>query len=110
MRWAKRRRENAERRLLLHQLYAPPQGAKSPDSHVLEGEILAGVARALLQVKEQHRRVLVLRIVHGLTNAEIAERENIPPATVGTWLRRGRQELQRALGPMLSELDRGGRR
>ena len=76
---------------------------------MLEGEILAGVAKALLQVKPQHRRVLVLRIVHGFSNTEIAESENIPAATVGTWLRRGREELQRALGPLLRELDRGGR-
>lgn len=94
---ARRRRNDAERRLLLHQLYAPPHRPNSPESQVLEGEILAGVAKALLQVKPQHRRVLVLRIVHGLGNTEIAEREQIPAGTVGTWLRRGRQELQRAL-------------
>ncbi len=103
----KRRRNNAERQLLLHQLSAPPQLPQSPDSQVLEGEILAGVAKALLQVKPQYRRVLVLRIVHGLTNTEIAESENVPVATVGTWLRRGRSELQHALRPMLRELDRG---
>jgi len=42
-----------------------------------------------------------------LTNTEIAESENVPVATVGTWLRRGRSELQHALRPMLRELDRG---
>jgi len=48
--------------------------------------------------------VLVLRIVWGLTNAEIAEREGIPLATVGTWLRRGRADLHRALRPLLREM------
>ncbi len=78
---------------------------RGPEAQVLEGEVMAGVARALLQVKPQHRRALVLRIVWGLTNTEIAEREGVPLATVGTWLRRGRQELRRALGPLARELD-----
>jgi DNA-directed RNA polymerase specialized sigma24 family protein len=55
----------------------------------------------------------VLRIIHGLTNREIAELEGLPAATVGTWLRRGRDELQRNLRPVLREFGRdvrwGGR-
>jgi RNA polymerase sigma-70 factor (ECF subfamily) len=105
---AKRRREAAERNLLERQLLYGTQASASPESKVLEGEILACVARALLQVRPQHRRVLILRIVHGMTNREIADLEGLPPATVGTWLRRGRQELQRSLRPLLGELG-GGR-
>jgi DNA-directed RNA polymerase specialized sigma24 family protein len=67
---------------------------------------MGAVAQALLDVKPQHRRVLVLRIVWGLSNTEIAEREGVPMATVGTWLRRGREELRRALGPMAQDLAR----
>ena len=78
--------------------------ATGPDSQVLEGEVLAAVAKALLRVKPQHRRVLVLRINHGLSNTEIAEREGIPLATVGTWLRRGREELREMLQPLLREM------
>ena len=82
-----------------------------PEGRVFEGEVMAAVARALLDVKPRHRRVLVLRIVWGLSNTEIAEREGVPLATVGTWLRRGREELRRALGPTARELadrvDRG---
>ena len=66
--------------------------------------MLAAVAKALLRVRPQHRRVLVLRIKHGLSNTEIAEREGIPLATVGTWLRRGRQELREMLQPLLREM------
>ena len=58
-------------------------------------------------MKPQHRRVLMLRIVHGMTNTEIAELEELPAATVGTWLRRGREELQRNLRPLLREFGRG---
>lgn len=84
--------------------FAAP-AAPSAESRVLEGEILSGVARALLNVKPQHRRVLVMRIVWGLSNVEIARRESVPVATVGTWLRRGRAELAREMGPMLAELE-----
>lgn len=77
---------------------------EGPEARVLEGELLAGVARALLRVRPQHRRVLVLRIHSGLTPAEIAEQEGLPPATVRTWLRRGREELRQALGPLLREM------
>jgi RNA polymerase sigma-70 factor (ECF subfamily) len=79
------------------------------EARVLEGEVMAAVARGLLQVKPRHRRVLVLRIVWGLSNTEIAEREDVPLATVGTWLRRGREELRRALGPTLKDLTPGER-
>ena len=54
---------------------------------------------------ERVTRALVLRIVWGLSNTEIAEREAVPLATVGTWLRRGREELRAALGPLLRDLD-----
>jgi RNA polymerase sigma-70 factor (ECF subfamily) len=81
-----------------------PERTSDPDSRVFEAEVAATVAKALLRVKPQHRRVLVLRINHGLSNTEIAEREGIPLATVGTWLRRGREELREMLQPLLREM------
>ena len=78
--------------------------ASGPDAKVLEAEVLAAVAKALLRVRPQHRRVLVLRIKHGLSNTEIAEREGIPVATANTWMRRGREELRELLGPLLREM------
>ena len=106
---SKRRRAAAESRLLAQHQTTPPHAHHSPEAQVLEGEMLAQVAQALLHVKPQHRRVLTLRILHGLTNTEIADREGLPLPTVGTWLRRGREELQRALRPMLDELRRAPR-
>ncbi|MCZ6783165.1 MAG: sigma-70 family RNA polymerase sigma factor, partial [Proteobacteria bacterium] len=103
---AKRRREAAEKQLLEQELLSPTSSSRSPESTVLEGEILAAVARALLYVKPQHRRVVVLRVMHGLTNTEIAELEKLPLATVGTWLRRGREELRRGLRPLLRDMGR----
>jgi RNA polymerase sigma-70 factor (ECF subfamily) len=104
---SRRRRDGLEREVLAQALAAGEPGS-GPDARVLEGEILAAVAKALLRVRAQHRRILVLRIVHGLSNVEIAERDSIPPATVATWLRRGRQELREALRPLLRDLGRDG--
>jgi RNA polymerase sigma-70 factor (ECF subfamily) len=101
---SRRRRELAASELQAHALGDRGGGPPSPESRVLESEILSAVASALLAVKPQHRRVLVLRIVWGLGNSEIAEREEVPLATVGTWLRRGREELRRQLGPLIHEL------
>jgi RNA polymerase sigma-70 factor (ECF subfamily) len=103
---ARRRRGDAHQRVLAETLLAEARRTPSPETQVLEGELLAAVARALLEVKPRHRRVLVLRVQHGLSNTEIAEQEGVPLATVGTWLRRGRQELVKALRPLLREIDR----
>jgi len=104
---SRRRRETAERQILDQRIFVSSRAQlASPEANVLEGEILAGVARALLHVRPQHRRVLTLRILHGLTNSEIAAREGLPLATVGTWLRRGREELRRGMAPLLRDMDR----
>jgi len=106
---SRRRQERFEAVALGRAAVAAPEAeASNPEAQVLEGEVLAAVAQALLRVKPQHRRVLVLRIVWGLTNTEIAKREGIPMATVGTWLRRGREELREALRPVMRDLGRSG--
>jgi RNA polymerase sigma-70 factor (ECF subfamily) len=102
---ARRRRDLLSQDLAHDPVLAPRRFEGDPESLVLEGEILACVARALLRVRPRHRRVLVLRVKHGLSNVEIARQEGIPPATVATWLRRGREELRAALGPTLRDLD-----
>jgi RNA polymerase sigma-70 factor (ECF subfamily) len=105
----RRRREGAQTELLARESFAPRAAAEGsdPEARVLEGEILSAVAAALLDVRPQHRRALVLRIVWGLSNSEIAAHEGVPLPTVGTWLRRGREELRGRLGPLLRDLDRG---
>ncbi len=106
---SRRRRQNVEEKLRAHALtdVHPESQTGDPEAKVLEGEMMAAIAQALLRVKAQHRQALVLRIVWGLSNTEIAEREGVPLATVGTWLRRGREELQRELRPLLAEFQRG---
>ncbi len=106
---SRRRRAALEQEGLLRLREAQRESAsRGADAKVLEGEVLAAVAGALLHVKPRHRKVLVQRIVWGLSNSEIAEREGVPPATVGTWVRRGREELRRALGPLVRDLEREG--
>jgi RNA polymerase sigma-70 factor (ECF subfamily) len=102
---ARRRREAADAEAMGRALSL--ERGVDPEARVLEGEILGAVSKALLSVKPQHRRALSMRIVWDLSNTEIAEREGVPLATVGTWLRRGREELRQALGPMLRDLERG---
>lgn len=106
---ARKRRDAAHRRVLRESALGLQARGDGPEAQVLEGELLSLVAKALLQVKPQHRRALVLRIIWGLSNSEIAEREEIPAATVGTWLRRGREDLRRALGPLVRDLERSRR-
>ena len=101
---SRKRGDRLREEVRAHALAPGAPVGSDPVAQVLEAEVLAAVAKALLRVKPQHRRVLVLRIKHGLSNREIAERESIPVATVGTWLRRGREELRGLLGPLLREL------
>ena len=101
---SRRRSDRLQGEVMAQALVLDAPTANQPDSKVLEAEVLAAVAKALLHVRPQHRRVLVLRIKHGLSNTEIAEREGIPLATVGTWLRRGREELRGMLQPLLREM------
>jgi RNA polymerase sigma-70 factor (ECF subfamily) len=105
---SRKRRAGLEREVLSQSelVQTAERRQAGPESQVFQGEILAAVAKALLQVKPQHRRVLIMRINHGMTNTEIAEREGLPPATVGTWLRRGREELRLVLEPLLRDVGR----
>jgi RNA polymerase sigma-70 factor (ECF subfamily) len=104
----RRRRRRLESEVLSQHLMldAAPAPASNPEAQILEGEILAAVAKALLEVKPRHRQALVLRIHHGLTNTEIAGQLDVPLATIGTWLRRGREELRASLAPLLRDMEK----
>ena len=101
---SRKRSNGLQREVMAQALVMGAPTASDPHSQVFEAEVLAAVAKALLRIKPQHRRVLVLRISHGLSNTEIAESEGIPLATVGTWLRRGREELRETLRPLLRDM------
>jgi len=102
----RRRRRGLESEVLSQQLMLDATPASNPEAQILEGEILAAVAKGLLEVKPRHRQALLLRIHHGLTNTEIAAELDAPLATVGTWLRRGREELRASLAPLLRDMEK----
>lgn len=68
-----------------------------PEEHAERSEFAAELERRLRQLPENYRQVLTLRWVHGLGPLEIAHSLGIPPDTVKTRLRRGREILRRAL-------------
>jgi RNA polymerase sigma-70 factor (ECF subfamily) len=57
------------------------------------------VTAALRKLSEQHRRVLVLHEMVGMTIREIAAETGVAEGTVKSRLSRGREQLGVALGP-----------
>lgn len=85
------------RRLLkAFSLELPPEGP-CPARAVEQRDELARVWRCLLKIKPQKRMVYVMFVVEELPGDEIAERLEIPVATVWSRLRTARRELARHL-------------
>jgi len=74
-----------------------PPGPASPD-HADSAVTSIDVQRALLQVPQEFRAVLVLHDVHDLAYEDIAETLGIPVGTVKSRLHRGRVALAELLG------------
>lgn len=106
LRSRKRRAELESVHLPQSALADAAQEAADSEQRILEGEMLAAVAKALLRVRPRYREVLTMRVVWNLSNVEIARRQGVPLATVSTRLRRGREELRRHLAPLLRDLGR----
>lgn len=68
-----------------------------PDHSVLTGETVAQVQKALMEIDEERRHVIVLRDLQGLDYAEIASLLDIPIGTVRSRLHRARIELREAM-------------
>ena len=60
-------------------------------------EFAEAFARRLRGLPENYRQVLTLRLVHGLGPIEIAHSLGLPPDTIKTRLRRGREILRQSL-------------
>jgi RNA polymerase sigma-70 factor, ECF subfamily len=81
----------------------------SPD-HAAQTELSIDVRRALLQVPEDYRLVMILHDVQDLPYEEVAAIVGIPVGTVKSRLHRGRVALARAMGlPGLRERPDGPR-
>ena len=68
-----------------------------PSDRLASIEAIERIGAALEQLPDSYRRVLVLRLVHGLTPIEIAHSLGEPPGTVRMRQKRGLERLRAAL-------------
>lgn len=75
--------------------YAGPasSAAGSPEAQAEREALGRALEQALGRIRPAHREAIVLRYQQDLTVEEIAEILAVPPATVKTFLHRGRKEL-----------------
>lgn len=71
-------------------------GRRSTDAAWVQPEDL-GVHEALTQLRPEHRAALLMNVVDGYTQAEIAVMLEVAPGTVASWLARSKAQLRRAL-------------
>lgn len=75
--------------------YSPQ--SPSPQKAALRGELGAKLQEALAKLGENHRAILVLREIDGLSYEELAQVLKIPKGTVMSRLFHARQKMQQAL-------------
>jgi RNA polymerase sigma-70 factor (ECF subfamily) len=79
------------------------QGSANPQKAMLRGELGVRLEEALSQLGENHRAILLLREVEGLSYEELSETLNIPKGTVMSRLFHARQKMQAALKGYLED-------
>ena len=90
----------SERRLTRHgeeTLTRLPDGRPGPDQTLERGEIEEALHRAIGELAEERRIVVILRDVVGLAEEEIAEALELPVGTVRSRLHRARLDLKEKL-------------
>jgi len=75
--------------------------ARDPAEEIQDREIRALVARALEEIEDEYRTVVVLRDIEGFDYGEIADILEVPSGTVKSRLHRGRMALRERLGSVL---------
>jgi RNA polymerase sigma-70 factor, ECF subfamily len=76
----------------------------APDDEARRAEERERITRALAALSEQHRTIIMLSDLEGLSYREIAEVLDIPMGTVMSRLHNARKRLRDVLGPMLVAL------
>jgi RNA polymerase sigma-70 factor (ECF subfamily) len=74
-----------------------PSPSQSPSRHMLEGEAVLQVRRAIDRLPENFRAALVLCEYEKLSYAQIAETLDASIPQVKTWIHRGRRQLAEML-------------
>jgi len=98
--WHRRRRDRErplDEAILVPTLPGGRAGAGSPYDEAVRGERARQVQAALLELRFEHRSVLVLREVEGLTCEEVAAALGVPEGTVKSRLSRAREAMRRKL-------------
>jgi RNA polymerase sigma-70 factor (ECF subfamily) len=76
-------------------------GDQGPDEAAATAQDRERIVRALATLSEQHRDIIVLSDIEGLSYKEIADVLEIPMGTVMSRLHNARRRLRAALGPLL---------
>jgi RNA polymerase sigma-70 factor (ECF subfamily) len=78
-------------------------GSASPQKAMLRGELSVELQRALASLGENHRAILILREVDGLSYEELSDVLKIPKGTVMSRLFHARHKMQEALRDYLND-------
>jgi len=73
----------------------------SPEAALMQKELQGIIADGLGKLSDEHRALLVLRDVQGISYEEIADITNLPLGTVKSRISRGRSNLKRILLNMM---------
>jgi RNA polymerase sigma-70 factor (ECF subfamily) len=76
-------------------------GEQAPDEAAVSAQDRQRITQALSTLSEQHREIIVLSDIEGLSYKEIADVLEIPMGTVMSRLHNARRRLRAALGPLL---------
>jgi RNA polymerase sigma-70 factor (ECF subfamily) len=101
--WHRRRRDREEGLEAVPAEAAGAGGGSSPYEEARLGERARRVQAALLQLSFEHRLVLVLREVEGLTCEEVAAALGVPEGTVKSRLSRAREAMRLRLLGLVEE-------
>ncbi len=80
------------------------QGRESVEKEVMSGYLAQDIQKAINQLPDHHRSVVVLRYLQDFSYNEIAETMGLPLNTVKSYLFRARQQLQN----LLQDYQKGG--
>jgi len=97
MRGSARRPEQSLDESLENPFFQPASQEESPEDHALRGELNAQLQQAILSLSADHRAVLVLIDVQGLSYEEAAEATGASVGTVKSRLSRARARVRDAL-------------